>query len=116
MLVVHEIKTVRALLLNGIFYLVAKTCIVNMTQFNGKHGCLVCTHPGSSYSCDCHVYLQNMEHLPATARSHASIMEAFQEAEATKKPVLGHSVLAPILDLVDGIPVDYMHAVLEGVS
>ena len=46
-------------------------------------------------------------------------MLAAQEAEAKDVPVCGikgTSVLASTLDLVDGIPIDYMHAVLEGVT
>ena len=112
------IKTIRAMLLNGIFDLVAKAPVVNMMQFNGKYGCLACTHPGSQVSRGCHVYLPNHEPSPV-ARTHASIMEAAREAEDSGVPVLGIkgvSVLADSLDLVDGIPVDYMHSVLEGVT
>jgi len=112
------IKTVRAMLLNGIFDLVAKAPVVNMTQFNGEYGCLVCTHPGCHISRGRHVYLPNHEPSPV-ARTHASIMKAAQEAEASGVPVRGIkgiSVLANSLDLVDGIPVDYMHSVLEGVT
>ena len=112
------IKTVRAKLLNGIFDLVAKAPIVNMIQFNGKYGCLACTHPGSHHLRSRHVYLPNSEPLTA-ARTHAGVMKAAQEAERSGVPVLGikgTSVLADSLDLVDGIPVDYMHAVLEGVT
>ena len=46
-------------------------------------------------------------------------MGAAQEAERSCVPVdgiKGTSVLAEALDLVDGIPVDYMHVVLEEVS
>ena len=112
------IKTIRAMLLNGIFDLVAKAPIVNMIQFNGNHGCLVCTHPGSHHLRGCRVYLPNYEPLP-TARTHTSIMKAAHEAERSGAPVCGIkgvSVLADSLDLVNGIPVDYMHAVLEGVT
>ena len=113
------IKTIRALLLNGIFDLVAKAPIVNMIQFNGNHGCLVCTHPGSHHLRGCRVYLPNYEPLP-TAQTHTSIMKAAHEAERSGAPTVcgikGVSVLADSLDLVNGIPVDYMHAVLEGVT
>lgn len=54
------VKTVRAVLLNHVFDLVAKAPIVNMTQFNGKHECLVCTHPGSTLSHGCRVYLPDI--------------------------------------------------------
>jgi len=46
-------------------------------------------------------------------------MKAALQAERTGISVLGikgRSVLTDSLNLVDGIPVDYMHAVLEGVT
>ena len=64
------------------------------------------------------MYLPSHEPSPV-ARTHASVMRAAQEAEASGVPVRGIkgiSVLADSLDLVDGIPVDYMHSVLEGVT
>ena len=42
-----------------------------------------------------------------------------EEAERLGSPIrgiLGKSVLQPCLDLVDGVPVDYMHSVVEGVA
>ena len=82
------------------FDLVAKAPVVNMTQFNGEYGCLVCTHPGYHISCGCHA---NHEPSPV-ARTHASIRKAGQEAEASGVPVRGIkgiSVLANSLDPVD---------------
>ena len=52
-------------------------------------------------------------------RTHHSVVTAALEAEAGGEPVNGiirSSPLTSILDLVDSIPVDYMHAVLEGVT
>ena len=118
MTVPSGIKTVRAILLNGIFDLIAKAPILNMKQFNGEHGCSTCTHPGVSLSRGTRVYLPSIE-PPPLARTHESIMLAAEEAEAsghTVDGIKGISVLAYSLDLVDGIPVDYMHAVLEGVT
>ena len=87
MAVPSGIKTIRAKLLNGVFDLVAKAPVINMKRFNGKYGCSTCTHPGS-HSHGCHVYLPNIEPIP-TARTHASIMLAAQEAEAKGVPVCG---------------------------
>ena len=111
-------KTIRAILLNAVFDLVAKAPILNMKQFNGMYGCLVCTHPGTTVSRSTRVYLPNID-PPPIARTHASVMQAATEAEAgniTVRGIKGISVLAFSLDLVDGIPVDYMHSVLEGVT
>lgn len=82
------VKTVRAKLLNGIFDLVAKAPIVNMIQFNGKHGCLACTHSGSHLTQGCHVYLPKLQPLPA-AQTHFRIMKAALQAERNGISVLG---------------------------
>jgi len=65
--------------------------------------------------------LLNKRFCDRITRTHASIILAAQEAEAKGVPVRGikgTSVLASTLDIVDGIPIDYMymHAVLEGVT
>ena len=108
------IKTIRAILLTGIFDLIAKAPILNMKQFNGKYGCSTCTHPGTRLG-NTRVYLPSVE---CTPRTDKTFLEAAEEAERTGEPekgVKGKSVLSTCLDLVDGVPVDYMHAVLEGV-
>ena len=110
------VKTVRVVLLNGIFYLVAKAPVVNMIQFNCQHGCLTCTHPGSSYICSRRIYHPS---IVSMSRTHKIVMDAAQQAQRSGVRVhgiKGISVLSKILDLVDGIPIDYMHAVLEGVT
>ena len=112
------IKTIRAMLLNGIFDLIAKAPLVNMKQFNGEYGCLTCTHPGTYIHPRSRVYLPNIEPVP-TARTHEAIMQAAVQAETSGVPVhgiKGISVLASSINLVDGIPIDYMDAVLEGVT
>ncbi len=111
-----DVKTIHAVLLNGIFDLVAKALVVNMVQFNGQHGCLTCTHPGSTHIRGRRVYHPNTQ---AELRTHASILDAAQQAErlgVVVHSIKGTSVLAKTIDLVDGIPIDYMHAVLEGVT
>ena len=54
-----------------------------------------------------------------TDRTHSSILTAGRQAERRKtavKGVKGVSPLAPYMDLVTSITVDYMHSVLEGVT
>lgn len=107
-------KTIRAILLTGIFDLIAKAPILNMKQFNGAYGCSTCTHPGTR-QCNTRVYLPAVE---CTPRTDETFLDAAEEAERTGEPkngVKGKSVLSTCLDLVDGVPVDYIHAVLEGV-
>jgi hypothetical protein len=107
-------KTVRAKLQLGIFDLLAKAAVLNMMQFNGKFGCSTCLNPGIHQD-------GSRIYLPQTAplRTHAVVNLFAKRAEESGKPVKGIkgcSVLSPIVDLVDSIPVDYMHAVLEGVT
>ena len=97
----------------GIFDLVAKAPILNMMQFNGQNGCPTCLHPG--------VWDSSRYYLPDTtypARTNDSVIEAANDAETNGKVmhgIKGRSVLTGIIDLVDNVPVDYMHCVLEGV-
>ena len=63
-----------------------------------------------------HIYLPDVE---AAMRTHSSVVKSAEEARRSGdavKGVEGQSVLTPCLDAVDGIPVDYMHAVLEGLT
>ena len=109
------IKTIRAKLLTGVFDLLAKAPLLNMKQFNGKYGCSTCTHPGTRLTNNARIYLPTTE---ANPRTHQTIMAAAKEAEVSGvavRGIKGVSVLATSLDLVESVPVDYMHAVLEGV-
>ena len=47
------------------------------------------------------------------------MLQCAEKAVKRATPVLGvkgYSALSPVMDLVDSVPVDYMHAVLEGVT
>lgn len=97
----------------GSFDLVAKAPILNMHQFNGEYGCPSCLNPGVRtasryYLPDCHYDL----------RTNDSVVANANEADSKGKVVngiKGHSVLSGVVDLVKGIPIDYMHCILEGV-
>ena len=99
----------------GVFDMVAKAPILNMNQFNGKHGCPSCLHPGERIA-----FAQT--YPPGTvypARTTLSLQIAAEQAERSRKiveGVKGSSVLASVLDLPIGAPIDYMHCVLEGVA
>ena len=98
----------------GIFDLVAKAPILNMTQFNGKNGCPTCLHPGTWISS--RYYLPGQEYA---LRTDQLVHEAARDAERNKvvvEGIKGRSVLSDILDLVKCVPIDYMHCVLEGVT
>ena len=111
------VKTIRACLLCAFFDLVTKAPALRyMKQFNGYYGCSTCTHPGV-HSGRCMTYPPIMY----PQRTHASLLADAQRAESSKTAVngvtvLGISILSGSLDIVDDIPVDYMHCVLEGVT
>ena len=86
-----------------------------MNQFNGVNGCPTCLYPGIRSS-------GSRYYLPGTSpslRTNESIIKAGEDAERSHlvvNGVKGRSVLTGVVDLVKGIPIDYMHCVLEGVT
>lgn len=106
--------TYRAKIEMAIFDLPAKAAVLCAKQFNGRYGCSVCLHPGE-HSGRSQIY-------PPTEypeRTHRSVQTAARLAEVKGSAVFGIKGVSPLscsLDLVNSIPVDYMHAVLEGVS
>ncbi len=97
----------------GSFDLVAKAPILNMHQFNGAYGCPSCLNPGvrttSQYYLPHHHY---------DLRTNDSVIINANEADSKGEVtcgIKGHSVLSGIIDLVQGVPIDYMHCILEGV-
>ena len=108
------VKTIRGTLLCSVLDLVAKAPTLSMKQFNGYYGCPTCLHPGSHNG-------RSMVYLPRSyaLRTATSVKRDAEEAERSGSAVhgiLGKSVLQPCLNIVDGVPVDYMHCVLEGVT
>ena len=106
---------VRAKVVMGLFDLPAKAAVLCMKQFNGVYGCNVCTHPGRQIRSRARVYPFSKTY---TERTHESIWLAATDAQRTMHAVKGVKDLSPLaayMDLVCCIPIDYMHAVLEGV-
>ena len=108
------LKTIRIKLLFCVFDLVAKASVLNFKQFNGAYGCHTCLHPGQ--------YLGTQVYPPAEpdfrVRTCRDVTEAIQEGRATEtvvQGVKGPSVLRGYIDVIKGVPADYMHCVLEGV-
>ncbi len=109
------VKTVRLRPLFGVFDLIARAPAMNMKQHNGLMGCPTCVHPGGTKQ-HTRVYLPGTEY---PLRTHSSIVSAGIEAQEVGQAVngiKGRSRLESIVDLVNGIPIDYMHCVLEGVT
>uniref|UniRef100_A0A1X7UUJ2 Transposase domain-containing protein n=1 Tax=Amphimedon queenslandica TaxID=400682 RepID=A0A1X7UUJ2_AMPQE len=109
------VKTVRAKLLFGVFDLVAKSKVLNMNQFNGNYGCPICLHPGE-YRERRRIYATDKLY---PLRTEEGIEDAIQKATTDNTVVQGIKGQSPLygyLNLVDGVPPDYMHCVLEGVT
>ena len=108
-------KIVRACLIVSVFDLPAKAMATNMVQYNGYSSCTYCLDEGEHISRR-HVFPPDSEHEDRTA-SH--LEECAVEAEANGNPVCGvkgRSVLSAHLDITKSVVIDYMHAVLEGVT
>ena len=108
--------TIRARLVMGVFDLPAKAAVLCCKQFNGKFGCSVCLNPGERLSNNARIYLPDKV-FPQ--RTHALVVASATRAERTRSCVQGILSTSPFtstLDLVNSIPIDYMHAVLEGVT
>lgn len=108
-------KHLKAKLLLGVFDLPAKAMALNFIQFNGKHGCAYCLDEGT-YSNHRRLYLPSDTHDP---RKKRDLHKWAKKAERKKIPVFGvkgTSILSPYINIIKDVPVDYMHAVLEGVT
>ena len=108
------LTTVKTKLVFGVFDLIAKAPVLNFKQFNGKFGCSVCYHPGLRLPNGARIYLP----YSYPERTHAEVINAANEAERDKcavKGILGTSPLADMLDMVEVVPIDYMHCCLEEV-
>ena len=108
------LKTIKCVLLAGVFDLPAKAAIMNTVQFNGYYGCSYCKDKGTHINRR-HIYLPDEPH---EARTEFDMSRWASEAKGSTEPVFGVkgvSVLFGYLNIPYGIPIDYMHAVLEGV-
>ena len=103
-------RRILAKLVLGVFDLPAKASVLCCKQYNGEYGCSVC-YKGYLTMLEC---ICQMEHI---WKDH--MVEDGLEAEATNSCIRGVKGLSPLTSLfniVDCVPVDYMHAVLEGVT
>lgn len=108
--------TIRAKLVMLVFDLPAKAAILYCKQYNGKFGCSVCLHPGRRLSNNARIYSPHKDSLQKT---HATVVASATLCERTQscvQEILSTSPFVSTLDLVNSIPLDYMHAVLEGVT
>ena len=110
------LKVVRGKLLFGVFDMPAKATVLDMKQFNCEYGCPTCLYPGLRLPNGSWIYQpENTVEL----RTDKSIRQNAQQAQTNGKAeygVMRLSVLAPAIGLVEGIPVDYLYSVLEGMT
>ena len=111
----NGMKVVKGRLIMAVFDLPARAGATNFLQFNGNYSCL--------YSLDKRVHVMHRQiFLPSeqhTPRNSSGLEQHAQTAEEECKTVMGckgKSVLSSAIDLIEAIPVDYMHAILEGIS
>ena len=103
-------------LVMSVFDLPAKAIVLNSKQYNGKYGCSVCLHPGVRLPNNSRIYPPSQEY---EERTHSNVLACAKMAERENCSVLGVYGMSPLasnLDLVNCIPIDYMHNVLEGVT
>ena len=102
-------------LIMGIFDLPAKAAVLNAKQYIGKYGCSVCVHPGVLLSNNIRIFppLHYRERTRTDVMSNAAKAE---RDEVAVKCIMGTSSLTSNVDLVDGIPVDYMHCFTRGIK
>ncbi|CAN7951755.1 unnamed protein product, partial [Ixodes pacificus] len=98
---------------------VARAMVMNMTQFNGAHGCAWCEHMGEVVmkgKGHCRVYRTDSIETP---RTHASFEKDAAKADRNSEPSHGVKGLSVLLLLSffkfpSFFVVDYMHAVCSG--
>ncbi|XP_070392858.1 uncharacterized protein [Dermacentor albipictus] len=99
---------------------VARAMIMNMTQFNGAHGCAWCEQKGEVVQKgDGHVRVYPVESLKGNMRTDVSMRRCARQAEKKKMPVLGVKgsnilFLLSFFKFPSSFVVDYMHAVCSG--
>ena len=103
---------IKARLVLGIFDLPAKAAVLCCKQFNGEYGCTVCLHPGN-YMSRRRVY-PPLAYRSRTHEQNKSLARKAIRLRKVIKGIKGKSPLEQYVDLVNCIPIDYMHCVLEG--
>lgn len=99
---------------------VARCKVQYLTQFNGKFGCTYCFHPGTSLEGRGNNIRYKNSSTAIELRTHSNTIELMKQSIQTKVTIYGVKGISPLIgipdfDLIDGVPVDYMHCVLLGV-
>ncbi|PIK38304.1 hypothetical protein BSL78_24855 [Apostichopus japonicus] len=120
----------KAALLSCTCDLPAKSLVTNSIQFNGKHGCWHCLQPGETYRTEsggnCHVFPFNTEDPVGPKRTMEQILKDVKETVSKiknqDKAYVTNGCKGPFwflylkyFNFADGMVIDYMHCVCEGV-
>uniref|UniRef100_A0A1X7T064 DUF4218 domain-containing protein n=1 Tax=Amphimedon queenslandica TaxID=400682 RepID=A0A1X7T064_AMPQE len=103
------------MVLAAVFDLPAKAAVLNTIQFNGYYGCIYCKDRGEAATSHQHVNPPTATH---EVHKEKDMLKWAREAESSGKTVYGVkglSVHSNIVNIPYGVPIDYMHSVLEGV-
>lgn len=98
----------------------AKAKVLNVTQWNGFYGCPYCLQKGETpenFNTLVYPYQENVEvRNNKLIREQMKQVAQLEDSKKTACGVKGPSALTPLqFDLVNGVTIDYMHAVLLGV-
>ena len=99
----------------AVFDLPALAMACNTTQFNRNYGCLYCLDKGHHVS-GTHVYPPSDEHQLRTPAQQRQWAEEAERGGLAVYGVRGTSILSKSIAIPSQCPIDYMHAVLEGVT
>ncbi|XP_071851491.1 uncharacterized protein [Apostichopus japonicus] len=123
---VNEKKEVcKGFVLSSTADLPAKSALMNMVQYNGKHGCPNCLQPGQNFRTqsggNIHVSPYDKNNPAGTLRSSEQSFNDAKEALAQKVPVNGVKGPSFLMGLrrykfILGTSIDYMHCVLLGIT
>jgi hypothetical protein len=101
----------------------AKAAMMNMTLFNGQHGCVTCEEPGESVpngggSSWCYPYRSAADKHPLRTTDNIKIAMASGTARHRVQGFKGISGLVALdgFDLMRGVVPDYMHGLLLGIT
>ncbi|XP_066936547.1 uncharacterized protein [Clytia hemisphaerica] len=122
---INEEVTIKSMLLCGTFDMPAKASVLNFQQFNAFYGCPKCLQEGETAKTakngNVRCFPFNKSNPTGPHRTHTETVEHAKEAMIAKNHVKGVKgptplMLVPSYDVIRGIGIDYMHAVLLGVT
>ena len=117
-----ELQVCKGIVLCGPVDLQAKAMLVNMSPHNGEFGCLTCQEPGEAVrQGKGYARIYPFRSSKPDNRTNEEILENGLKALENKKTTKGIKGVSTLFgmegfDIVTGLPPDYMHGVLLGVT